>query len=373
MRNLFSSILPISLLLLTTSVAIPQSPVVITPTCNTTDREDDTVCLQNAFTSLQSGEVLSLQEGTYFYSKQLFVSNKTNVVIQGNNTTLYGTHPKDQALTVQDSTNVRVTGLHINSMSWDRSQSDRSSGILLYRSDGVEIDNNHIEFSAGAGIHVAQSTTNYQLHDNEIHDTFADGIHQTNCSNNGEVYDNLLYATGDDAIASVGYERNACHLSNIDIYDNIIMSTRWGRGVTIEGTLNATVSNNFIARTDAACILVSAQATGTYVHRNNENVTIVNNDMEYCNTDAFNTPTLHGGVYFNADADRPNRNIVFEGNTVFDTVRGSGHVRVNANNINVTIANNQISDQSYPKLPFRINAAADVEMSGNTYNGKATP
>lgn len=318
---------------------------------------------QQAFDAIVGGGTVFCHPGLYMHSDQLFVRGE-GMSVKGYGARLYATNPAKGALTVVDANDVWIKGLQVDSAPSPRLSSDKSCGILVYSSKNVNIEHNEVIGSAGAGIHISKGTADFMIHNNVVRGTMADGIHMTDNCSEGLVTENVLSDTGDDAIAMVGYVKNGRRVMDIHVADNIILNTKWGRGITVEGAESVFVGGNKINATSAAGILVaSSSAYNSYACAD---ITIADNELHGCNTE---WTVAHGGIYLDGRTGFVNSSIFVENNVVADTIYGSAHIRVNEFNEGVRVIENAIFDADLSTKPLRI-LSEEAEVKGNTLNGE---
>lgn len=339
------------------------------------DGIDDSVALQAAFDALSGGGTLTFTPGRYEHNRQLFI-NGHDITIDGTGALLVATDPTRSALTVEGQ-NITVKGLELSASGITRLTPDRTCGLLVYRSRNIRFEGNRVHGMGGCGI-MLQLTDSFVLDGNVVYDTLADAIHMTNKTKNGLVQNNATFNSGDDGIAMVGYVKNGGVLKNITIRDNQVLSNIWGRGITVEGVNGALVEGNFIQHTSSACIILSSNAS--YNQYGVRNVVLSNN---MCKGTNFNTSTFHGGILLSAregSADSEDgvlpftiENVSIVDNTIEDTIGADSHLRVSANCTSIAVLTNSFKDADSSHKAWTFYRGADVQQSGNLYNGTIIP
>ncbi len=362
----------LSSIFLTTSALAAEVQVTAVPN----DGIDDSTSLQASLNALAENDTLVFPPGVYQTNKQLFLTAKSGVTLDGRGATLLSTDPTKSALTIQDSTNITIKSLDFQGSGIDRLTSDRTCGILVYRTNGLNLYSNRIHGHAGAGI-MLQTTSDFTLQGNVVFDTLADAIHLTNRTNNGTVQFNTTFDSGDDGIALVGYVKNGGRLHDIQILGNSVLGNHWGRGITIEGAYNVLADNNYIENTNAAGIILSSNAS--YNQYGVDNVTLSRNTIVGAN---FGTP-VHGGILLSARAggaleDGVNvpftiTNITIRDNAIIDTVGAGAHVRVSNFSTGINLVGNDFTDSDNSHAAWTFYGSAQVNQSNNTYNGEPLP
>lgn len=225
---------------------------------------DDTAALQTKFSSLKSGDILTLDPGrTYQYSKVLTVT-AAGVRIDGNGATLVATNPASAALQLL-ANNVTLTNLKIGGGVGATRQDGTNQARLVFGGDGVLVSDVSISGGASAGIYVA-SATNFRMDRVTVRDTAADGIQISAGSQRGQLNNAVVERSGDDAIAIVSYlygypQAAPCH----DIVINSPAVDKAGqRGLVITGAQNIAITNPTVARTALSGIFVGSQGWPFY-------------------------------------------------------------------------------------------------------------
>ncbi len=340
------------------------------------DGLDDSASLQASLNSLAENDTLVFPPGVYQTNKQLFLTAKSGVTLDGRGATLLSTDPTKSALTIQDSTNITVKSLDFQGSGVDRLTSDRTCGILVYRTNGLSLYSNRVHGHAGAGV-MLQTTSDFTLQGNVVFDTLADAIHLTNRTNNGAVQFNTTFDSGDDGIALVGYVKNGGRLHDIQILGNSVLGNHWGRGITIEGAHHVLADNNYIENTNAAGIILSSNAS--YNQYGVDNVTLSRNTIVGAN---LGTP-VHGAILLSARAGSALEdgvtipftitNVTIQDNSIIDTVGAGSHVRVSNYSTDISLTGNEFTDQDGSHSPWTFYGGSSVYQQLNSYNGIDLP
>ncbi|MBD1379233.1 right-handed parallel beta-helix repeat-containing protein [Metabacillus arenae] len=167
---------------------------------------DDTAAIQTAINDLPSdGGELIIPKGTYNYSANWTIANKSNVTFRGvgRKTVLCALNYTNSTLWVNDCTGVVIKNFRIKSSGTKRLQTDASTGIRPSNCTDIQIKSVYVE-KTSAGI-LARQCTDLVVKNCNVKDTFADGIHITRRCKEVRVLNNYLENTGDDAIAVVSY------------------------------------------------------------------------------------------------------------------------------------------------------------------------
>ncbi|NMM02193.1 right-handed parallel beta-helix repeat-containing protein [Paraburkholderia sp. RP-4-7] len=332
------------------------------------DGSDQTRIIQAALDALRIGQRLVIAPGTYVVSHSLVVKVQS-VVVSGYGATLVATNPGDQSLVV-NGTNATVAGLTLRGTGGKRLETESSTKVVV-RGTGIQILDTRIEGGASAGIFVS-GATNVVLAGNRVSATLADGIHITGGSQNVLVSGNIVIGTGDDMIAIVSYEQDGALSRNILVADNTVSGNYWGRGLSVVGGANVTLSGNTVQGVQKAAGILVAQEDG-YRTYNATNVVISNNavsDIENSTNPANNRPAArHAGIDINTGAGSVSL-VLVSGNKVsrtnYDGFRALGNVCQYhvANSAFASIRGLPISVQS------RNCASSQIVCGANTLNGK---
>lgn len=273
--------------------AAPADAIVY-PAGNGSDQAD---ALQAALDALQTGQRLVLAPGQYVVGRSLLVKN-AQVVVSGYGATLVATNDADQTIEMRgrDSTLVGVTlvGTGATRLTTPGSTKVDVTGA------GVQVLDVEVRGGASAGIFVFGGT-DVAVVGNTVRDTLADGIHTTYGSRNVLVRDNTVQNTGDDMVAVVSYKGDGKLSSNVLIQNNTLLGNYWGRGATVVGGADVTITGNTVRNVQkAAGILVGQEdPANTYDARN---VIVSNNtisDIEWPDPDNTRPPAYMAAIDVN--------------------------------------------------------------------------
>lgn len=238
------------------------------------DGKDQANKLQAALDALRIGGRLVIAPGTYVVSRSLVVRTQ-GVVVSGYGATLVATNPDEQSLNVTGA-NAVIAGLTLRGTGDKRLESEGSAKVVVHGS-GIQILDTRIQGGASAGIFVS-GATGVVLAGNSVSSTLADGIHITGGSQNVLVSGNTVTGTGDDMIAIVSYEKDGIPSRNILVTGNKVSGNYWGRGLSVVGGTNVTLSDNTVQGVQKAAGILVAQEDG-YRSYNATNIVIRNNTI----------------------------------------------------------------------------------------------
>jgi hypothetical protein len=189
------------------------------------------------------------------------------------------------------------------------------TGVWLDGHSGVVLTDVTVIGSASAGVFV-QGTQNFTITGAHVRDTRADGIHMTAGAAHGLVQDVLTENTGDDGVAVVSYSDDREQAQDIRIDAPHVHGNTNGRGVTVVGGKDVTVTDVDIRDTAAAAIYVACER-GSYDTRVPSNVTVTGGTVEHANQER---DVDHGAVLiYNAQGSQPLSNVTVSDIAISDT------------------------------------------------------
>jgi len=227
----------------------------LSPAGNGRDQADD---LQGALNSLQPGQRLILQPGSYVIGRSITVSG-SNVLLSGYGATLVATSPDSQAIVMQGE-NATLAGLTLRGTGTTRSQ-DANSAKVVVNGKGVQVLDVTIMGGASAGIFVSHAT-DVAIAGANVQSTLADGIHITGASARVLVQQNTVMGTGDDMVSVVSYQSDGDKTQDVLVTGNTLSGNYWGRGVSVVGGNSVTISGNAIQGVQKAAGVMVAQDDG---------------------------------------------------------------------------------------------------------------
>ncbi|CAG9240666.1 Thioredoxin reductase [Burkholderia diffusa] len=219
------------------------------------DAADQADMLQRALDALQPGQRLIFAPGRYVIGRSLVV-RQPNVVLSGYGATLIATTPDDQTIEMRGD-GTTLVGFRLAGTGTTRLTTPASTKVEV-TGRGVQVLDNVIDGGAGAGIFVFGGA-DVAIVGNEVLSTLADGIHMTYGSHNILVQGNVVRGTGDDMIAVVSYQAEGVLTRNVLITGNSLEGNPWGRGITVVGGANVTISNNIVRNVQVSSGILVAQ------------------------------------------------------------------------------------------------------------------
>ncbi|WP_175729685.1 right-handed parallel beta-helix repeat-containing protein [Burkholderia ambifaria] len=219
------------------------------------DAADQADMLQHALDALQPGQRLVFAPGRYVVGRSLVV-RQPNVVVSGYGATLIATTADDQTVEMRGD-GTTLVGFRLTGTGTTRLTTPESTKIEV-TGRGVQVLDNVIDGGAGAGIFVFGGAE-VAIVGNEVLSTLADGIHMTHGSHDVLVRGNVVRGTGDDMIAVVSYQAEGVLTRNVLITGNSLEGNPWGRGITVVGGANVTISNNIVRNVQVSAGILVAQ------------------------------------------------------------------------------------------------------------------
>ncbi|QVN21997.1 right-handed parallel beta-helix repeat-containing protein [Burkholderia pyrrocinia] len=330
------------------------------PASDAADQADE---LQRALDVLQPGQRLVFTPGRYVVGRSLVV-RQPHVVLSGYGATLIATVPDDQTIEMRGDGTMLV-GFQITGTGATRLATRESTKVEVTGHD-VQVLDNVIDGGASAGIFVFGGV-DVAIVGNKVLSTLADGIHMTHGARNVLVQGNVVRGTGDDMIAVVSYRGDGVLSRNVLITGNSLEGNTWGRGITVVGGADVTISNNIVRNVQVSAGILVAQED-SYRTYGASNVRVENNvitDIQMVTGRTDPRPlTQQGAIEVSTWSGSVTRVAVI-GNRVsqarFDGIRLWGNVS------GVRLADNQLS--GIGSMPVRVGPTQDCAAG----NAKAAP
>lgn len=221
-----------------------------------TNPSDDTRELQAMFDDVEPGDTVTLEPREYRHSGVIHI-NTPDVEVNGNGATLIATNDERSAVQIK-ADGVNVHDLALQAPAEGERWMAPNQHKLVVEGDDVNVHSIQIDGSAGAGIFV-QGAKDFSIEDVTVSHTRADGVHMTEGSANGRVEGVRTTMTGDDGVAVVSYQGDPDTVRNVDISDVTVDGTKWGRGMSVVGGEDVTISDFSISKTDSAGLYVGTE------------------------------------------------------------------------------------------------------------------
>lgn len=284
------------------------------------DGRDDTAAIQAALNALAPGQWLVFPAGRYQHHARLLVQT-ARVVLWSEGATLHATNPDDQAV-VLAADGAAIYNFTLTAVTGGRLYAPEHARIAIYDSRGRStplagnvVQGNRIINAGAPGSDTANSASsagiwvefadNFSVAGNEVRRSLSDGIHITGGARNGRVIFNTVRETGDDLIGLVSYlasgdwtretaasltgrlaaRRDRTLVRDVLVAHNDVAGNYWGRGITVVGGADITISDNRIARTAiGAGVLLARDAS--FVTWGVSNVLVLDNSISQVQTTA---------------------------------------------------------------------------------------
>ena len=315
------------------------------------DSRDDAAAIQLALNSLTAGQWLVFPAGTYLHSSRLVVAT-ARVVLWSEGATLQATNPLDQAIELA-ADGAAIYNFTLTAVTGDRLYAPSHSRIAIYGgiARGAPLRDNVIQgnrivnggargsalanSSSSSGIYV-EYADNFLVAGNEVRRSLSDGIHITGGARNGRVLFNTVRESGDDLIGLVSYMgdrdwmretaalltgtlaamRDRQLVRDVLVAHNDVAGNYWGRGITVVGGADITISNNRVSQTAiGAGILLARDAS--FVTWGVNNVLVQDNTISQVQT----LPAAYTPVGWDASVPRTGHGAVEIYGFVFDDER----------------------------------------------------
>ena len=225
-------------------------------------RTDDQSALQNTFDNANGRTVVLAAGRTYAHSGVLHL-HVAGLHVTGGGTLLATNEQYSDVwidadnITLDGSLTVTIASTTRRWDSWDQ------MAVRLEAHSGDVVRDLTVNGSAAAGIYVG-GAYNFVLDHVTVENTRADGIHMTRGSHNGSVISPTISNTGDDGVAVVSYSQDGTPCHDITVTSPRVLSTSWGRGLSVVGGENITETNISVANTSAAGVYIAAEGSPFY-------------------------------------------------------------------------------------------------------------
>ncbi|WP_242448935.1 right-handed parallel beta-helix repeat-containing protein [Burkholderia metallica] len=334
--------------------------VYVYPASNAADQAGE---LQRVLDRLRPGQRLVFAPGRYVVGRSLIV-RRPHVVLSGYGATLAARNPEDQTIEMRGD-GTTLVGFRLKGVGRTRLATRESTKVEV-TGRSVQVLDNVIDGGASAGIFVFGGA-DVAIVGNEVLSTLADGIHMTHGARDVLVQGNVVRDTGDDMIAVVSYRGDGVLSRNVLITQNSLEGNSWGRGITVVGGTEVTISNNIVRNVQVSAGILVAQED-SFQTFDASNVRIENNMIANIQTATGRTDprplTQQAAIDVSTWSGAVTR-VVVTGNRVsqsrFDGIRLWGNVS------GVELADNQMS--GIGGMPVRIGPKQDCAAD----NAKAGP
>jgi len=259
-------------------------------------KTDDTAAINKAIAAAEAvgGSVyIPATTKSYIYSACIFFNGIT-VYGDGNQSLLQSSNPANSAFALQGA-NPALNNIKIISplsSTVGRLGTPQSAGVVADQATNFSIENVDIDTTASVGIMSyggSGTSANPSIISHcTVANTLADGIHLTMASSYINVLNNTVTNSGDDMYAVVSYTEDGAICHDILISGNSGSGqSANGRGISVVGGNNVTISSNNIQKTRAAGIYLQSElvrnANGSlnYKTYGDNNITVEDNVLNY--------------------------------------------------------------------------------------------
>lgn len=188
-------------------------------------------------------------------------------------------------------------------------------GLRLASSSGTVVRGVTVVGAAAAGVYVGGSD-HFTLDHVTVVSSRADGIHTTGGSHDGSIVAPLVQGSGDDGVAVVSYRADGAVVHDVSVVSPTVLGTTWGRGLSVVGGRDITLSDIHVERSDAAGVYIASEAAPYFTFAP-ERVTVSGGAIIGANT---NRSVDHGAILIMSDDPGfPPKSIVVRGVAVRGT------------------------------------------------------
>lgn len=333
---------------------------------------DDTDAIRRAI-AVGADRTVYFSPGSYRHDDVIVVDAR-NVVLTGQDAALVAGRPQRGAVVLKgDGASIERLTITADEPG-DRGKSDEESGLVVAGS-GNEVVGVTVSKTKSAGI-LLMGAKQALIACNTVIDTKSDGIHATDGTTTSVIRRNVVRNSGDDGIAMVSYHgRDA--VSDLLIEDNRVENVRWGRGISVIGSTQATIQRNIVSGVAmAAGIIVAREAS--FDTPGAKNVIIRENKIENIQKRLLPAQgvarTGHAAIEVNSDSYAPSlavSGVAIRDNTILES--GYSGIRVLGNVLDTDITQNIIDGVNDPAIVVMSGNARPVrDCDGNRNDGRET-
>ncbi len=218
---------------------------------------DDTAALRRALTSLGPGGELYLPPGKVYRHTDTLRITTRGTTISGTGT-LMATDPQRSAVIVQaDDVSIRDVTLRLGTPTTRLGTFDHMK-LTVLNADGFLAERVKVDGAAAAGVYL-WGASDFVLRDLDVKNSRADGIHVTGPSRDGIIDRPLVRSSGDDGVAVVSYLQDGAPVKRVTVARPTVRTTTWGRGVSVVGGEDVTVTDLTVEGSSAAAVYVARE------------------------------------------------------------------------------------------------------------------
>ncbi len=278
-------------------------------------RTDDTAALRAALAALGPGGELFLPPGKVFRHTDTLRITTAGTTVSGTGT-LLATDPQRSAVIIQaDDVTFRDVTLRLGTPTSRLGTFDHMK-LTVIRADGFVADRVKVDGAAAAGVYL-WGATDFVLRDLDVRNSRADGIHVTGPSRDGVIERPVVRSSGDDGVAVVSYLQDGAPVKRVTVTRPTVRTTTWGRGVSVVGGEDVTITDLTVDSSSAAAVYVAREGApwNTFAP---VRVTVQGGTITRANT---STTVDHGAVlvYDGRTDAGPLRDVTVAGLTISDT------------------------------------------------------
>ncbi len=230
-------------------------------------KADDTRAIEAALLAAQTNpkdKAVFFPAGTYCYSRNIHLPGIV-VYGAGMHQTIFEATDSQHSAWVLSGESPAIADLTIHALSSHAKRNTNGAAVGLEVKQAAHFSLLRVKIGPvdSAGILIRESGGHpgkyAQIRDCIVNQTLADGIHMTATSHHIEVSGNKVSETGDDFIAVVSYRADGGLCHDINIHDNLVENQSHGRGISVVGGSDVTISANVIKRTSGAGIYLASE------------------------------------------------------------------------------------------------------------------
>jgi len=221
---------------------------------------DDTGALQQALDAARPGVPVLVPAGRAFAHADVLRITVAGTRVTGGGV-LLATQEERSAVWVQADGVTLDGGLTLRMQRTSRRWSAwEQMGLRLDGHTGAVVRDVTVDGSAAAGVYVG-GADHFTLDHVVVRGTRADGIHLTAGSHDGTVVSPTVDDTGDDGVAIVSYRADGAPCHDIAVRSPHIHGTTGGRGLSVVGGTDVTVTDVDVRHSAAATVYLASEGS----------------------------------------------------------------------------------------------------------------
>jgi len=250
---------------------------------------DDLPALQSAIAALPAGGgIVYLPAARSFKKSNLLTITRDHVKLWSENRgaevfqSIAGQR-RHQSILCRGNDGCGLFGLKLRSDASDRFDALEDNQFSADHGSMVEVVGCEVQGSAATGLFFYGSSDSY-VAGNYIHHTYADHIHHTDGASRAWVWGNYIFneapSNGDDGVACVTYGPASRRCHQMEWWDNTILQTGWGRGLSVIGGEYVSIHDNWVVGVAGAGIIVASEVS--YDTASSQTIVINDNYVANC-------------------------------------------------------------------------------------------